>query len=692
MSTANLPGNIDRLNRPSRAHGAWPVTILTWSAICYAAYAWTTLERSGLTERPAAFAIGTAVLVALWVAGLVRPLATTVLLLLVIPLFGNQPSGPYMEAINLPLAASTAGLALGARRRRRPDEPVSAVWAAYVMSALLALVPALPAIWIRAAMINHWPATIVTALTAAADDPLYSLASFAGVSLSVAFAAALTMFAPPPAFWTRAVRVLVYGFVAVMAVGVLHYHGLIDLDRSYLLRIDPQAFASSGFQSIFWNSGWFAWYVVMIAGLAVGHFMSAPAVERRILAPLLLVCYVYFFTNPQRGGFLALHAGLALVAYLYFVSGGGRARARLPLIVGGAAAMVGGVVLASALGYVPRSIGASLFRLVAQPGSAASSDSVRVHLWTVAFRMWRDAPIFGQGEGSFAWRFEDYAPVGSPLFYVSHGDAHNTWLQVASTRGLFGLICLGGVLWTAARALRAQWRRPSADRGWILGLSMSLLGFFVYTFVQGMFYLQALQVLFWFILACAMADEPGGETPLDRVRRRARRLVPVLSIAALALQVALAGPQFRAAAATIARQPRGFFAAEGRAPDVPWRWSGAEGTLCMQPEGPIARVRLATGDPRRDAYPRTVTLAINGGVIRRLVVNSPDAVVVDVPVPYAGAPVPASQVFGECSGQPGEVRLTVAVDRTWRPMGAGLGTDPRRLGVQVFAPAYRSSQ
>jgi len=691
MSTANLPGNIDLLNRPSRAHGAWPVTILTWSAICYAAYAWTTLERSGLTERPAALALGTVVLVALWIVGLVTPLATTLLLLFAIPLFGNQPSGPYMEVINLPLAASTAGLALAARRRHVADGPAAAAWAAYVMSALLALVPALPAIWIRAAMINHWPATIVTALTAPADDPLYTVASFAGVSLSVAFAAALTMFAPPPAFWTRAARVLVYGFVAVMAVGVLHYHGLIDLDRSYLLRIDPQAFASSGFQSIFWNSGWFAWYVVLIAGLAVGHLLSAPMVERRLLVPLLLACYLYFFANPQRGGFIALHAGLALAAYLFFVSRGGGARARLPIIVGAGAALVGGAVLASALGYVPRSIGASLYRLVAQPGSTAASDSVRVHLWTVAVRMWRDAPVFGLGEGSFAWRFEDYAPVGSPLFYVSHGDAHNTWLQMAATRGALGLICFIAVLWTAVRTLRAQWRRPGADRGRIIGLSMSLLGFFIYTFVQGMFYLQALQVLFWFVLAWTMAGEQGSATAV-RPSARWGRLAAIAAIAALVLQVALAGPQIQAASATLTRQPRGFFPREGRGAEVPWRWSGAEGTLCVQPEGPIARMRLATGDPRREAYPRTVTLAINGEVIRRLVVTSPDAIVVDVPVPYAGAPVPASQIFGECSGQPGEVRLTVAVDRTWRPMGAGLGTDPRRLGVQVFAPTYRTSQ
>ena len=71
-------------------------------------------------------------------------------------------------------------------------------------------------------------------------------------------------------------------------------------------------------------------------------------------------------------------------------------------------------------------------------GEAQRPLSERSRLWRIAVQMWLAAPAFGVGEGSFAWRFHDFAPVGSRLDTASYGDAHNQFLQVLATRGTRG--------------------------------------------------------------------------------------------------------------------------------------------------------------------------------------------------------------------------------------------------------------
>jgi hypothetical protein len=174
---------------PARARGAllaW--TLAAVSLACYAAYAWTALVRLGLLDRHSETAIGLVGVAALLALGLVSPVATSAVMLVLVPFVGNHPGGRLVELINLPLAASAAGLALQARRLRMPP-PRTAIWIAaglYAASAIVSLVPALPGIWVRTAQLNAWPTTIVDALTAPEDNPLYSVASAVGVTLCVA--------------------------------------------------------------------------------------------------------------------------------------------------------------------------------------------------------------------------------------------------------------------------------------------------------------------------------------------------------------------------------------------------------------------------------------------------------------------------------------------------------------------------
>jgi hypothetical protein len=674
--------------RRSGASGGLAAGLVLWSALWYLAYGWTTATTLDAVHRPSRLAVLVATLAALWVAALLRPLGTSLLLLACLPLFGNHPGGRLMEVVNLPLAAAGAGLALQAWRRRQPT-PSGWIWlaaAVYVASAATAFVASLPGVMVRAAALNDWPTALRAALTASEDDPLYALSSLVGLTLCAGWSAALAWRAPGEEWFLKAVRVLMAAFFVVVGIGILDYHGVLNVTRLYQLRVDPRPSEELGFQSVFWNPGWFAWYFVMVFALALGFLWSARPRERRLVAGLLAVSAVYFLGNPQRAGFLVIVFCTALAAAVHVLTSPKRRTA------GRTVAIVFAVVLVAVLGayeleYIPHTGSSSLFRLLAAPRPVQLSDSIRAKLWAVAVRMWRDAPLFGLGEGSFAWQFGEYARPRSGLFTKVHGDAHNTWLQILATRGAFGVVAFGALLWALARQLRERGGGWPSRRGLVIGLGLALAGFTVYSTVQGMFYLQCLQILFWFLVA-ATAAKQAGEQDAPRRRWAAPALAAALGLA-LAAQTVLTIPAFAEARARTLRQPRGFYPVEGDGTGrTPWRWSVREGTLCLERGHARVRVRVRAADPRPLAYPRTVTLGIDGTVVDTVRVPRPSEFTRVLPLPPSRPSGAAPRKFGECSGRDGDVRLTVTVDRTWSPLSAGVGLDPRTLGVVVFEPSY----
>jgi hypothetical protein len=319
---------------------------------------------------------------------------------------------------------------------------------------------------------------------------------------------------------------------------------------------------------------------------------------------------------------------------------------------------------------------------VSVSGDSAAMPSERSRLWQVAVLMWRSAPILGVGEGSFAWRFHDFAPAGSPLDTPSYGDAHNLWLQLLATRGAAGFLALGAVVLMVGRAL---WRRRFAQSGdpTATGPLLAFTGFLAYSTVSALFYLQSIQVLFWWIVAAASAS--SRDTPLIVSRT-------VVRVSAGAFVVFAAGAlysnrdRWADAAAEVAQNPRGFYAIES-GPLGPMRWSSGSGTLCLQPESRHVRLRFAVVDPRVPRLPRLVRLQLDGNELDRFEILTPEAVDRLVELPDGVRTTwPARLPFGECT--PETPRLGVSVSRTWSPADTGFGADARRLGVLLFEPTY----
>ena len=497
--------------------------------------------------------------------------------------------------------------------------------------------------------------------------------------LAVAWAYSLCWSGADRAFAHDALRYTGLGLFAVMLLGALDFHRLIPL-REALERIDPQIDFLDRFQSVFWNPGWFAWYFTIAFGLALGLLWLESGRLRLGIGAGLAFSYLYFLTNSQRGGFLAVHA-VILVALAARMSGL-RPRQKALLAGGAAVALALGLALVVAQGEPERWL-QGLNRLVTH-----QKDINRRNLWIAAIEMWRTAPLFGLGEGTFGWRYRDFIPVGSRLDIGAWGDAHNTWLQVLASRGLFGLGAYVALLIALARRLIAAARVPGLPRGLGVGLGLGLLAFLIYSCVQWMFYLQSIQVLFWGIVALTGIVRPDAVGAAAH-SSRPRWLVPALALLVLGGEAAATAPQFREAADLIARQPRGFY---GLARAGSMRFSSRKGTLCLYPSAPVMTIEVGTIDPRAATRPLTVTLSVNGRRADRFELRR-GGLTRSVFLPEAlGYQPPEEPIpFGECRPDHASVPLTVEVSRLWSPSLRG-SPDGRLLGVSVFKPAFRDLQ
>jgi O-antigen ligase len=476
----------------------------------------------------------------------------------------------------------------------------------------------------------------------------------------------------------------------VTAVGVSDYAGLTAVGSSYLRVIDARAFHLVGLQSIFWHPGWFAWYFVMVFAIALGLWTIEVPRKRLLLGSGILLCYLFFFLNPQRGGLIAVHVVLLLFAWYSIrrTEVPRRSFQRLLAVILPILILIAGVLSVPAgraaiargkLLSIERSINNTM-SLLQTDEEANRSTSERLRLWRAALMMWLDAPVFGIGEGSFAWRFHEYVPPGSALDTLSYGDAHNTWLQLLATRGIVGAAVYAVLLFVVARTLWVCWHDPLTGPG-VTGPILALAGFATYSFVSALFYLQPIQLLFWLMIAIAAA--PASAQP--RTSRSFKWAVAVGCVISLVAQLIVAQRSFAEAWTTLARQPRGFYPIE-LGPEGPQMWSTTSGELCLSPHAARVRLRFSVVDPRVASLPRTVTLRANGRELDRFDITTNEDVTRVVELAAADNRSGPIVPFGECSSR--SRRLIVSVNRTWSPADTGYNADPRRLGILVFEPTY----
>jgi hypothetical protein len=657
--------------------------VLAGSGLGLLASGWTVCDQLEIADRPPVIALALTGAVALLVA---RPFEGALLVFFAVPFFGNRPGGHYMEVLNLPLAASTLGLCLAAWRGQRPP-PGGRIfrWAGLaLLTALVALVPALPGMVLRAAQVNDFPLALVQSLTSSERDPLYPAGALLQLVLAMTWAYALTWAGADAAFARRALRAVAGGVLVVALLGALDSRGIIDLHGSYLTRLDPNTFYQRPDQSIFWNPSWLGMYFTFAFGLSLGLLWSEPPRVRSALGLALAASYLWFLVNPQRGGFLAMHAALAVAAGCFLARAPRRWRGIF--LVAACALVAAGALLAMAVFALHRSgafAGTGLGRVLTESGL----DENRRRLWLAALAMWRSAPVFGIGESAFALRFHEFVPEGSALDLPFYGDAHNSWLQILATRGLVGLLAwlglLGALLGTVSRAIRAE----GAERAVGVGVACGLAAFVAYSLFQAMFYLQAVQVLFWGAVAVLVSACPDA-SERRHLPSGARWAVVGMLALALLLQLRWSRALFREMDAELLRQPRGFYPLEPRS-GVLVRWSSRKGTLCLYPKAPVAILRIIPGSRPAERLPVTVTLRVGERLVDRFEIPTRAAVERQIDLPESiGLRAPARPIpFGECLPDRRGVALTVEASSVWSAASSG-EADNRHRGVALTEPTY----
>lgn len=113
-----------------------------------------------------------------------------------------------------------------------------------------------------------------------------------------------------------------------------------------------------------------------------------------------------------------------------------------------------------------------------EPSATGRSATLRfrTYTWSYAWRMFREQPLTGLGQGGFAMLGDSY--VGDdvlrdpPVFGSRIDNVHNEWLEILAELGAVGLLLAAGVIYLTVRAaMRTNRDQPSdPNRSMVIGL------------------------------------------------------------------------------------------------------------------------------------------------------------------------------------------------------------------------------
>ncbi len=476
------------------------------------------------------------------------------------------------------------------------------------------------------------------------------------------------------------------GLLLSLVVGVLDYYGFIDLlpfrDLDPIVNRGGKQFR---LQSTFGHSGWYAEYLTLamptcliILALRAPFWLRVSA----ILASLALGEFVLILTY-QRGGWLSYPLTLVAVwAAIYVV----RLLERNETDIWRAFRRS----LLKVLVSLPLTVAVSLLLVVAVQGRDSVEGAIspyvsrfkeiqrtgdRTDFLQAGMLIGSLHPILGAGADSFAWQFEREveAPTGAfagrfnlPL----HGSAHNVYAQAFSGKGICGLLALVAIPFAMLTAALVGLRTPErtvAEKLLLLTGACFGCAFLIYGNVQEVFYIQALQFLFFGMVGVIAAVSPQRPD-----RQSGRPLVsPLVCVAAVLLHLVW---EFLAPGRTSSfyREQREFgcFKLQAPAEGAAYRWCGPRAVL-RRDLGPGAEVVDVTVEA--GLVSALVTLQDEGGRPVSEWLRAGERRTVQVPV-------------GAVSKSRGFALVRVESSSSFVPKFVLPGKgDGRRLGVKVYS-------
>ncbi len=338
-----------------------------------------------------------------------------------------------------------------------------------------------------------------------------------------------TRWRPAPVLWLSAILT---GFLLTAIAGLLDHYTLIDLSS---MRPVYGGIAPSGYhlrlQSFFGHPAWFAMYATM-AIPSVLVLLRSPLSRTLqvivIVAILVLGEYVLILTF-SRGSWISYLFTLISI-WLSFT-----------LLRPGSEGARGWDVLKRAMGKImlslPISIGISMVTIsligndsylrYLDRAKQIANVSERTAYVAPSLTLLAEHPILGGGHDSFSYRYAlDYIlPSGphwspnSPLANT-YNNAHNTYLQLLTGRGVFGIISwlafIAMVIWTPLMVIRRDFEQAtlSPDTGsaakekiFTLFTLCSVIPFVLYGLFDDVFYTPSLTALLFTLMGLSIHFE-----------------------------------------------------------------------------------------------------------------------------------------------------------------------------------------
>jgi len=251
--------------------------------------------------------------------------------------------------------------------------------------------------------------------------------------------------------WDRRLLVLVLWFIGLEGVAFVVVGSVEWLSRS--LFWNDQVIRSNEFHtyfrvnSVFWDPNIYGRYLALVAVVAMSALLWAR--ERKaqaLLTALIAVLWIGLFPTYSQSSFVALLAGLAVLAAL-------RWSVKWTLAA---------VVAATVLGIAVVLLAGGASKL--SPNRINLDLSGRGNLISGGIHLFAQRPIYGYGSGGFPKAYRDHVQTKKAPVSVSHTEP----ITVAAEQGLVGLVAYAALvltaLWTMATNLRNPLSRVSASR------------------------------------------------------------------------------------------------------------------------------------------------------------------------------------------------------------------------------------
>ncbi|MFM2308208.1 MAG: hypothetical protein RLY87_328 [Chloroflexota bacterium] len=186
------------------------------------------------------------------------------------------------------------------------------------------------------------------------------------------------------------------------------------------------------------------------------------------------LCATVLLLSFSRGGWFGAAVGICTM----LVVAGGLWRRGAVIVI-----MCAIVVFAGGWRIIPGPIGVRLgsaSQVFSAPLIARDAAQQRPDIYAAVERamqfqaglaLWRSAPVFGIGPGSYTVAYPDVAYNG---WWISRGHAHNAYVQIAAEQGLVGLSAYLLFLWVNLRRAYVLQARPGLQRFVAIGLCGSL--------------------------------------------------------------------------------------------------------------------------------------------------------------------------------------------------------------------------